>query len=309
MNTSRSFNRISSLLSTSETVESEEHHSPESLRRLRLPSTAPIEVIIDSSHHSRTASSSTTSKHNSAAEIDVDISACKSSSSNNVHSTNGALNDAKICHNAAEHKNDNSHESKTTTGEYIINTNDDEDDDVADDQSLGDHLALHNIDSDKSVGSADRSAGVPTQVHVAAQRRSSCTGAYMRNTYGTRSNPSLSSSAHYIVMSPSMSSLRSLNLRDDGSSSTGAPTAKVEMPRRGRRPSIRRRHSIASAISTANLSAEERLEQNSIDSLPYSRRGSLSSVVTEIHPLSIGEDFVMSDSESDDDSIDSDDGF
>lgn len=314
MNTSRSLSdRISSLLSTTETVDSEEHHSPESPRRLRLPSSAPIEVIIDSSHHSRTASSSTTSKHSSPAGNDVDVSACKSSSSNNVHSTNGALNDAKICHNAAEHKNDNSHESKTTTGEYIINTNfnDDEDDDVADDQSLGDHLALHNIDSDKSVGSADRSAGMPTQVHVAAPRRSSCTGAYMRNTYGTRSNPSLSSFAHYIVMSSSMSSLRSLNLRDDGSSSTGAPTAAGGMPRRGRRPSIRRRHSIASAISTANLSAEERLEQNSIDSLPYSRRGSLSSVVTEIHPLSIGEDFVMSDSESDDDdgSIDSDDGF
>ena len=240
----------------------------------------------------------------------------------NDHRTNAPNDDDNICNGAPEHNKGNPRESYArieTEAGYVMNTNFNDHDDDDDEKSLGDVLALHTIDSDKSVGSANRGAGTTTgtssgmsdQVHVAAPRRSSYTGAYMANAHATRSNPSISSSAHYVAMSSSMSSLRSLTLRDDGSAAHNSMASGISR-RAGRRPSLRRRHSIASAISTANLSAEERLEQNSIDSLPYSRRGSLSSVVTEIHPLSIGEDFVLSDSESesDDDSIDdSDNGF
>jgi len=121
--------------------------------------------------------------------------------------------------------------------------------------------------------------------------------ACMRDADGEGSSPLMSSSSALDgAMSSAMSSLRSLTL-PNGSSPVG---------RAGRRPSIRRRHSIASSIasacSTANLSAEE-------DSLPQSRRGSLSSIITEVHPLSIGEELFLSDSDSDsnDDSTDSED--
>jgi len=117
----------------------------------------------------------------------------------------------------------------------------------------------------------------------ASSRTSRTDEACMRDADGAGSSPSLPSSSTLDgAMSSAMSSFRSLTL-PNGSSPVG---------RAGRRPSIRRRHSIASASSTSNLSTEE-------DSLPQSRRGSLSSIITEVHPLSIGEELFLSDSDSD----------
>ena len=101
--------------------------------------------------------------------------------------------------------------------------------------------------------------------------------------------------------------LGSLNAAEQEGSSTSRRSSLVQQ---GRRPSLRRRHSIC-YYSVPSSSGEEEFSSSSINTnanrratlSTCDRRESLSSIITEVHPFSVGVDWLSDsdDSDSDDD--------
>ena len=92
---------------------------------------------------------------------------------------------------------------------------------------------------------------------------------------------------------------RSLNASDQEGISTSRRSSLVQQ---GRRPSLRRRHSIC-YYSAPSSAGEEESSSRSTSNLACDRRESFSSIITEVHSFAVGVDWLSDsdDSESDDD--------